>query len=316
MNSNLVIQNKLKNFLHTVVLLAVMAAVTGLAAYMVAGWDGVWMALLVTGVPLVISGTMDTERLLRTKGVRPLSRFTSPNLYRVTEEISRRAGLSRIPQLFCEPSRAMNAYATGDSDNPVIVFTDTLLRNLDLREIAGIVGHEIAHIKNNDLKVIALADRVRRITGVISAFGQIVLLLTMPLALTGQVELPMVPVLFIIFAPTVAMILQMALSRTREFEADLVSCELTRDPAGMAHALYKLEKYHRSYLRNLIFSAWTYMAPSWLQTHPPTAQRINKIMELRGADSADWLGKQPNRTMSSRSLHRPLTIRQVHCFNC
>lgn len=316
MNGDLVFTNKVNNFLHTVGLLAVMAAVSGLAAYMVAGWDGVWIALLAAGIPLVFSGTLDTERLLRTRGARPLSRLTSPNLYRVAEEIARRAGLNRVPQLYSEPSGVMNAYAAGSREKPVIVFTDTLLRNLDLREVAGVVGHETAHIKNNDLSVLLLAARMRRIAGIVSAFGQIVLILALPLLLAGRVELAFAPALFLIFAPTLVLMLQNALSRTREFEADLVGCELTGDPAGLAQALYKLERYHRHSLRNLLFSAWSSRAPSWLQTHPTTAQRIDKIMELSSAGSAGWRRMQPSRTIGADVHHRPVVIRQTNCFNC
>ena len=109
MNNDLVIHNKLNNFLHTIGLLAVMAAVTGLAAYLVAGSNGVWIVLLAVAIPFVFTGTMNTGRLLRARGARPLSRLNSPQLYRLVEELSRRAGLSRVPQLFSEPSRAMNA---------------------------------------------------------------------------------------------------------------------------------------------------------------------------------------------------------------
>ncbi|WP_136806774.1 zinc metalloprotease HtpX [Desulfosediminicola flagellatus] len=319
MNSDLVFHNKVKNLIHTVVLLIIMATVTGLAAYMVAGTDGVWFAVFGSVIPILFYGNSTTEHLIRVRGAKPLSQIQHPRLYQVVSTLARRAGLSHIPQLFYEPSGTMNAYATGRREKPVIVLTDALLRNLNMRDITGILGHEIAHIRNNDLKVMLMADSVQRITGFISIFGQMVLLLAMPLVIVGKVSISLVPMLFIVFAPTIVLALQMALSRTREFEADLVGSELTGDPAGLAQALYKLEHYHRNYWRSLLFTPWrSYRAPSLLQTHPPIAQRIRRIMAMALVDSprADvyttdhW---QPHGRQSKRS---PLSVRRMRCLNC
>lgn len=317
MNSDRVFHNKVKNFIHTVTLLFIMATVTGLAAYMVAGTDGVWFAVFGSGISILFYGNSTTERLIWVRGAKPLQQIKYPRLYQIVSILARRAGLSHIPQLFCKPSGSINAYATGSREKPVIVLTDALLRNLNMRDITGILGHEIAHIRNNDLKVMLLADSVQRITGFISTFGQVILLLAMPLVLVGKVSVSLIPMLFIVFAPTIVLALQMALSRTREFDADLVGSELTGDPAGLAHALYKLELYHHNYWRNLLFTPWrSYRAPSLLQTHPPMAQRIRRIMALVDLPSEDVYATGHWQPHGRKSVHIPLSVRRMHCINC
>jgi len=287
MKNNHVFHNKMKNLIHTAGMLAIMVAVTGLAAYMIMGPDGIWLALIGSAVPILFSANVDVERLLRHKGAQPLSPTTYRGLYQIAATVAGRAGLSRVPRLFCEPSGVMNGYATGSRDNPVIVLSDVLLQNLSLREIAGILGHETAHIKNNDIRLMVMAATVQRIAGFISTFGQVILIFALPLILVGKISFAIPPMLFIVFAPTIVMMLQMAISRAREFEADQTGCELTGDPAGLAQALYKLEKYHRYYWRRLLLAPWSRTAPSWLQSHPPTVQRIRRIMALAGTGATE-----------------------------
>lgn len=316
MNRDLVFHNKIKNLFHTVGLLVIMASVTGLVAYMVMGPDGIWIAFISSAASLLLSRNISLERLLRTRGAQPLSPETHQGLYRIAATIAARAGLSRVPMLYYEKSGVMNAYASGNKAKPVIVLTDTLLRTLNQREIAGILGHETAHIKNNDLRVMAIAHHVQRITGFMSLFGQVILILALPLIISGNVRFSLAPLLFIIFAPTLVMMLQMALSRTREFEADVVASELTGDPAGLAQALYRLEKYHRYYWPNFFIMPWSYKAPAWLQTHPPTAQRINRIMELAGTETSRMNSMRYSQSYVQRPLYSPIALRHIHCINC
>lgn len=316
MNKDLVLHNRTKNFFHTVGLMAIMATVTGLAAYMVMGPGGLWIALSSSGVSLLLSGNIGMEQMLRKRRAQRLSPDAHQRLYKLAATIAERAGLSRVPMLYYEKSGVMNAYACGTKAKPVIVFTDTLLRTLNLREIAGILGHETAHIKNNDLRVMAITHHVQGMVGFISLFGQVILILALPMLFLGVVSFSLAPLLFIIFSPTLVMMLQMALSRTREFEADVVGSELTGDPAGLAQALYKLEKYHRYYWRHFFIMPWNYKAPAWLQTHPPTAQRINRIMALTGNDTSRMNPIRYSQPHEQRSLQNPIVLRHIHCSNC
>lgn len=297
MRRNLVLQHKNNNLIHTLGLLVIMMTVTGMAAYMVAGSDGILLAVLACTIPFFFEQKTAALRLLRLRGARPISPATHPKLYKLVTMLGERADLPAVPRLFCEPSRIMNAYATGSREDPVIVLSEPLLQNLNLREIAGILGHETAHIKNNDLSVMALADSVQRITGFIAIFGQAVLVLALPLLISGLISISFFPILFIIFAPTLCLLLQMALSRTREFQADLIAVELTGDPMGLAQALHKLESYQKFFWRNLIVSPWRSESPSWLQTHPPTSQRISRLVTLIDGVIPPQLHGSPSRVI-------------------
>ena len=295
----------LNNLVQTIVLLSVMTGVCAMAVYLVLGPDGMLIATLAAPLLLLTAGRAEPGRLLRARGARALPASSFVELHRINMQLARKAGLPRPPRLYWEPSRMMNGYATGRADNPAIVLSDTLLNNLSIRELAAILGHEMAHIANNDLRVMSLAAAVQRMTSIVSTMLQIMLLLALPLIITGQAEVAFLPVLFIIFAPTLSLALQLALSRTREFEADLVGVQLTGEPLGLIQALNTLESYHQRLLSRFFPAMWR-VESSWLQTHPATKERIKRLAALshlpwnRRPDRADrWPGHS--------------FARQIHC---
>ncbi len=124
-----------------------------------------------------------------------------------------------------------------------------------------------------------LAGLVTRLTAHISLLGQILFILFLPAVLLGRVQVPMSAFLFVVFAPSLSTLLQLALSRTREFEADLGSSLLTGDPKGLASAPAKLEQGRGSLFRRLLMPGWG-RAPSLMQTHPPTRERIERLLSI------------------------------------
>ena len=124
-----------------------------------------------------------------------------------------------------------------------IAVTHGLLRLFTLRELVGVLSHEVSHIRNNDTWVMSFADVVSRVTGTLSLFGQLLVLINLPLYFLGNRSLPWVPVILMTLAPAFSALMQLALSRTREFDADLHAAQLSRDPTGLATALEKLEAY-------------------------------------------------------------------------
>src|SRR5690606_18908797 len=117
-------------------------------------------------------------------------------------QISERAGLRSAPELYYVPNRMLNAFALGGPKDAVIGVTDGLLRHLDGRELAGVLAHEVSHVRNNDLRVMALADAISRLTGVMSLLGMMLLFGSVPLLLTTGVAIPWLLVLLLTFAPT------------------------------------------------------------------------------------------------------------------
>ena len=132
----------------------------------------------------------------------------------------------------------------------------------------------------------AFAGLVSQFMGLLSVFGQFLLILSLPAILAGQVWISWPAIFLLIFSPTISSLLQLALSRTREYNADMSASELTGNPELLASALAKIDRAHKSFYARL---AWP-LAPrlpqaSWLRTHPPTKERIRRLMARRGGDN-------------------------------
>jgi heat shock protein HtpX len=161
-----------------------------------------------------------------------------------------------------------------------IAVTDGLLRGLGPRELTGVLAHELSHIANEDMWIMGLADAVSRLTSGLSLAGQILLLVNLPLLLLGQVTLPWLAVALLIAAPAVSALLQLALSRRREYDADLQAVRLTGDPRGLAAALSRLERYRSGWLGRVLLPGRGDPDPSLLRTHPATDERVRRLLEL------------------------------------
>jgi len=196
------------------------------------------------------------------------------------EELARRSGLARYPPLYYIPSSVMNAFTVGKRDNAAIGVTDGILRKLTLRELAGVLAHEISHLRNGDLRVMTLADVISRITANLSMIGQVLILINLPLFLMGRAHIPWIPLLLLLAAPTLSALMQLALSRTREFDADMGAVRLTGDPLGLASALEKMERYQGSLLGTIFAPGRRSPDPSLLRSHPHTEERIRRLLSL------------------------------------
>jgi heat shock protein HtpX len=174
----------------------------------------------------------------------------------------------------------MNAFSVGTSNNSAIAVSDGIIRYLSWREVAGVLAHEMSHIRNNDLRLLSLADFMTRITSILSFFGQILIILYLPLVFFSKANMPLMPILLLIFAPSLSIFLQLALSRTREFNADLGAAHLTGDPAGLASALIKMDQYDQSIWHYILFPGRKPQHPSILRTHPHTEERLKRLRSL------------------------------------
>ena len=211
---------------------------------------------------------------------RQISRTASPELYDLFQELVKRAELESSPSLHYIPSRTLNAFAVGQEQNSAVAITDGLLRILTPREIAGVLAHEVSHIRHHDMWVLGIADSVSRITGTLSQIGQVMLLFALPMSIAGGGFLLLITALILVFAPLISNLMQLALSRSREFNADLGAVQLTRDAVGLASALSKLERATSGGGAPWIFAGRKKATvPAMLRTHPPTDERIERIME-------------------------------------
>lgn len=274
-------RNAWRNRLQTAILLAVMAGFAALLGHLLWGPDGMLVLLIAGGLGALLSPSLPPRMIMRLYGARRLAPEQVPELWAAVTTLSQRAGLPRPPELYYLPSRMLNAFAVGAPDRAVLGLTDGLLRHLAWRELVGVLAHEISHIRSNDLRVMGLADLISRATVVLSLIGQLMLLVNLPLILLTDVAISWLAIALLIAAPSLSALAQLALSRTREFDADLNAARLTGDPDGLAQALAKIDQAQGGWLERILLPGRRVPEPSLLRTHPPTEERIARLMELK-----------------------------------
>lgn len=273
-------RHRLVNFVQSLLLLGGMFALLLLVGWLLAGGGGLAVASAAGVVLLVFGSSVNPGWVLRAYRAAPIDPSDAPDLYRLVSLLSERAGLRRRPSLYWIPTRVVNAFTVGRVGDSAIALTDGLLRSLSRRQLTAVIAHEIGHVRNRDLSVMRVADVVSRTTSHLSLFGQVLLLVNLPLLVTGQLVLPWTPLLLLVAAPTVSSLLQLALSRRRELDADLAAVTLTGDPDGLASALRRMESPERGWLGRLLLPNRHESAPSYLRTHPQTAERVQRLRSL------------------------------------
>lgn len=265
-----------RNAIHTGLLIAGTGLLMGVMAYSVLGVAGLVGAAIFGAIGLAGLSRMSPKLILNLYKARAMGANEVPELHQVMQQLAKRAGLPTVPKLHYIPSRMLNAFAVGTADDSAIAITDGLLRGMTMREITGILAHETAHIANGDLKVMGLADVLNRITSLMSAIG----LIGVPIVFGTGVDVPYVGLFMLILAPTIGGLLQLGLSRAREYDADLDGVALTGDPEGLAQALAALEQYQRGVWEGMFLPGSRVPQPSLLRTHPKTEDRIARLRAL------------------------------------
>jgi heat shock protein HtpX len=229
----------------------------------------------------IFSQPASTKLILRTYRARRINSAESPELMALFDAVCQRADLNRLP-LYYVPTRLPNAFAAGTGKQSLVAVSDGLLRMMNARELAGVLAHEVAHVKNNDIQVMGLADAIARTTSFLARLGMFTMLLSFSGSMMGMSFGRFAAAgLVLFFAPTVLILLQLAISRTREFDADVGAAEITGDPMGLAQALQKLEsKQKRGILERIFSPGPSRSQPAMLRTHPETGERVERLAEL------------------------------------
>jgi heat shock protein HtpX len=273
-------QHRALNTLHTWLLAAGSLALLGVTAWAIAGLTGIVYAIAFGGLTLAAARRVSPTMVLRMYKAEQVTPHNFPAGYRLIHELADRAGLPVAPKLHVIPSKMLNAFAVGRREDSAIAVTDGLLRSLTLRELAGVLAHEMTHIANEDIKVMSLADMVSRMTSTLSTVGMLAILFNLS-GFFGHI--PWLGVLAMIASPTIGGLLQMALSRTREFDADYGAALLTGDPDGLSSALIKLERAQGRRWESMMLPGGRIPDPSLLRTHPATEERIVRLTQLKSA---------------------------------
>ncbi len=259
-----------------------MFAILAVTGYVMWGPLGVIGAILLSAFLIYSVSRASPKMLLKMYKAKPLGPHDLPALQDLFDRLVERTDLEHKPTLYYVPSKMLNAFATGRDEEAVVAVTHGLLQHMNNREIAGVLAHELSHIKHKDVWVMGLADVFSRLTNTMGQIGQFMLLFSLgSILLGGAALIPWGAVAILMLAPVGSTLLQLALSRTREYEADLGAIQITGDPAGLASALQKVEKAKKGWLQ-AVMPGRKIPEPAMLRTHPPTEERIERLMALQG----------------------------------
>lgn len=273
--------HKQRNVLHSLILLLANVLLAGVVGWAVAGREGVYWAVVLMAGLLFFMPRVGPRALLRMYGAVALPPVQAPALHIIRDLLCLQARISP-PMLYYVPTPNMNAFAVagrGD-DPPALALTHGLLRALPLRELTAVMAHELSHLRHNDMRVMAMADVAGRVTSSFALMGQLLLLLHLPWLLVEEHPVPWLLIAILLAAPMVSALLQLALSRSREFEADLEAARLCGDPLALASALARMERTQHPMLARVLFPGRQDPNPSLFRTHPDTGARIARLTEL------------------------------------
>jgi len=268
------------NHLQTILLIIAMAGFMALLGWLIWGVTGIIYLIVTSALILLLTPTFTPQLVMRLYNAQRLSPSQVPNLHSALLELSNRSNLNSVPVLYYIPSSMISAFAVGRPKQAGIAITDGFLHAFDLREAVGVLAHEVSHIRSNDMSVMALADMFTRLTSMLSLFGQLLFIFNLPLIILGFVSINWLVIVLLILAPTISTLAQLGLSRIREYDADLNAVRLTGDPEGLASALVRMEKIQGGWLERLFFSGRRIPVPSFLRTHPPTDERVQRLLSL------------------------------------
>lgn len=271
-----------RNQAQSLVLVGGMGAILAVATVLAWGALGVVVATVVASVLVLAAPRVPPETVMRLYRARPVDSHTGEQLTQLARELATRAGLPSQPRLYIVPSMSLNAFAVGTPDKAAIALTEGLLRRLTLREIAGVLGHEIGHIRANDLEIMGIADLLTRFAQLLSYVAVALALVNVMAGLAGEETIPWLTVALLYLAPAATSLLQLGLSRAREFEADLEAARLTGDPLGLASALRRLDCDCGTILDELSLPVpcRRVSQPSVLRSHPAAEDRVARLLAL------------------------------------
>lgn len=284
------------NEIKTAGLLGLLSGLLVLGGYFLTSDEsGLLIGLALAAVSSFGAWFYSDQAALASFRAQPIAREQAPELYDMIARLSERAGIP-MPKLFVAPTKSPNAFATGrDPNHATVAVTEGILELLSPEELEGVLAHELTHVKKRDTLTQAVAGTI---AGALTYLGQILSfgLLYGPVTQDNRRGRNPLGLLFlIVLAPLSASLLQLAISRTREYAADQGSAQITGNPLALATALQKLETVSREIPMNgnPTMAPLLIMNPlsgeglqSLFMTHPPTEERIRRLMELAGQKQA------------------------------
>jgi heat shock protein HtpX len=276
------------NFLKTILLLGILSGFMIAIGNFLGGQQGMIIALIFALITNIGSFWFSAPLALKMSGAQPVDRSQAPELYAIVETLAERANLP-VPTIHIIPSQAANAFATGrDPQHSAIAVTEGIMRILNRDELMSVLAHELGHVRNRDILITTVAAVMAGAIIALAQFGQ-----QMAFYRTSDDRAKRNPIAFfllILLAPFAASLIQLAVSRTREFEADATGARMCKEPLELASALEKVDQASKVVPfteANPALSSLYIMKPdpgNWFadlfSTHPSTAERIARLEKM------------------------------------
>jgi heat shock protein HtpX len=282
----LTMANMMKTTLFLALLTGLFVAVGGLLG----GESGMVMAFGLALVMNFVSYWFSDKIVLKMYGAKPLAEGDAPAVHRIVRNLATTAGIP-MPKLYILPSAAPNAFATGrNPQHAAVAVTDGILRIMDEKELEGVLAHELSHVLNRDVLISTVAATIAGAISMLANMAQWGLMFGGSRDEEGRGTNPIALILTIILAPLAAMVIQMAVSRSREYQADASGARLTKNPLGLASALGKLDQASRvvhmdanpATAHLFIVNPLTGRSlMNLFMTHPPIQERIARLRSMR-----------------------------------
>lgn len=276
------------NWLKTAVLMSAIVALFGMVGAWLGGQSGMLMALGFALLMNLGAYWFSDKLVLRMYDAQQVDETTAPEFYNMVKELAQKAGLP-MPRVYIINEQAPNAFATGrNPENAAVAATTGIIRLLSAREMRGVMAHELAHVAHRDILISTISATM---AGAISALANFAMFFGGRDS-SGRPANPVVSIAVMILAPLAASLIQMAISRAREFEADRGGAEISGDPLALASALDKIQRYaqgipfetaerHPETAQMMIMNPLSARGVAGLfSTHPATEERIARLHEF------------------------------------
>jgi len=277
------------NNLKTTILLAGLTGLLLAIGQLWAGQRGLMFALVLAAVMNLGSYFFSDKLAIAMSGAKPVAREQAPRLYQIVERLAAKANIP-VPKIYFMPTDSPNAFATGrNPSHASVAVTRGILEICDDEEIEGVLAHELGHVKNRDILISAV---VATIAGTITMLARMVYYAELFGFGGGRSDNrrggALSALAMMIVAPLAALLIQLAISRSREYEADSTGARITGNPQGLARALGKIDKWSKripmqaspSMAHMFIIQPLTAgeLFSSWFSTHPPVRKRIERLI--------------------------------------
>ncbi|RIX48351.1 MAG: zinc metalloprotease HtpX [Rhodocyclales bacterium GT-UBC] len=278
------------NWVKTAMLMAAIMALFGIVGGMLGGKAGMMLALIFGGAMNLFSYWFSDSMVLKMYNAQQVDETSAPQFYAMVRELAQRAGLP-MPKVYIINEDQPNAFATGrNPEHAAVAATTGILQLLSARELRGVMAHELAHVQHRDILISTISATM---AGAISALANFAMFFG-GRDEDGRPVNPLAGILVAFLAPLAASLIQMAISRAREYEADRGGAEISGDPLALADALGKIQMYaegripmgpaeaHPETAQMMILNPLSGEGiRSLFSTHPPTAERIARLRAMR-----------------------------------